>query len=179
MWKKVLLVCLSYSYLIQGRELLPPFPDSLSVNPAIPDAFVMGPDPDLYSGIIWGEKEAIDRLIESRKVDSIFFFVRLSGDIIQQGPDCFADEFNLPDRFTSMGCTDVEIQKTYWNQHPVLITHYLDHQKREEFRAWIGLNSRIGGWVLSVSFQYPESQSAPTQEQLTVWKTFLQSTAIP
>jgi len=175
MWKKLFLVFLSVNTLVFGRELLPPFPDTLCIEPNIPDTFEMGPNPDLYAGVIWGEKEAIHELLDSHKIENIFFFVRLSGDIIQQDPTSFGDEFTLPERFSMMGCTDVEIRKTFWKKHPVLIANYLDHEGRAGYRAWIGLNSCLGGWVLSVSFQYPESQTAPTDEQLAIWTTFLNS----
>lgn len=175
MWKKGFLLWLSVNTLLFGRELLPPFPDRLSVEPHIPDSFVVGPDPDLYSGIIWGKKEAIERLQTNHKIDDVFFFVRLSGDIIQQDPTSFQNEEALYDRFSLMGCTDVDIYKTYWEKHPVLIASYVDSDGRAGYRAWIGLNSCVGGWVLSVSFQYPENQIAPTPEQLAIWNDFLTS----
>ena len=175
MWKIVFLACLSVNTVAGCKELLPPFPESLSVEPHLPDSYVMGPNPDLYSGVIWGEEAAIDDLLQTHHINDVFFFVRLSGDVIQQDPTAFCDEFTLPERFTMMGCTDIEIRKTFWKKHPVLITTFRDDQGRAGYRAWIGLSSCIGGWVLSVSFQYPEDQVAPTDEQLAIWSTFLAS----
>ncbi len=175
MWKKWFLVCLSVNSVILGRELLPPFPDQLSIEPRVPDTFVMGPNPDLYGGVIWGEKEAIEKLQATWKIDAVFFFVTLSADIIQQDQMTFRDEEILPDRFDSMGCTDVQIRKIFWEKHPVLAATYREPDGRTGYRAWIGLNSCIGGWVLSVSFQYPESQTTPTSNQLAIWNDFLAS----
>ncbi len=175
MWKKPLLIVLSINTLAFGRDLLPPFPDPLTVEPAIPENFVVGPNPDLYSGVIWGEQEALKRLQNSFHIDSVFFFVQLSGDIIQQNPTDFVDEFSLTDRFEQMGYSDIDIRKSFWEKHPVLMTQYTDNEGRSGYRAWIGLNSRIGGWVLSVSFQYPETETMPTSQELAIWKTFLQS----
>lgn len=174
MWKKVVIICLSVNAALFGRELLPPFPAQLSIEPELPETFVMGPNPDLYSGVIWGEKKAIEQLQATHKIQDIFFFVRLSGDMIQQDPTSFIDEDLLPQRFTQMGYTDIEIHKSFLGQHPMLNATYTDHEGRKGYRAWIGLNACIGGWALSVSFQYPESQIAPTPEQLAIWTTFLQ-----
>ncbi len=138
----------------------------------------MGPNPDLYAGVIWGEERAIERLLETHKVDDIFFFVRLSGDIIQQGPTTFSEEGTLLHRLGLMGCSKVEISKDFWDKHPILIATYLNPAGRAEYRAWIGLNSCVGGWVFSVTFQYPESQQAPNNEQLAIWTNFLNSSSI-
>ncbi|MCC5831593.1 MAG: hypothetical protein JJU12_00925 [Chlamydiales bacterium] len=178
MWKKAFLLCLSINTLLFGRELLPPFPDRLSVEPRIPESFVMGPDPDLYSGVVWGEKEAIKRLCMTHKIDDVFFFVRLSGDIIQQDQTTFQNEESLYDRFRLMGCTKIDIYKKYWEKHPVLVASCIDSDGRAGYRAWIGLNSCVGGWVLSVTFHYPESQTAPTPEQLAIWTNFLESASL-
>lgn len=176
MWKNLLLICVSINAIISGRELLPPFPDTLQVEPSLPASFIMGPNPDLYSGVIWGEQKAIEDLLHSHHINAVFFFVQLCGDVIQRDPTGFLDEFQLPQRFDLMGCKNVEIRKTFWQKHPVLIAQYRDHEGRNSYRLWIGLNSRIGGWVLSVSFQYPEKQKAPTSDQLAIWNQFLHTT---
>lgn len=161
------------------KRLIPSRSVVLPIDPALPDDFQAESESKadhLLDGIYWGTPQALNKFfINHSDITDMIIRVKLSPEVVQEGPETFVGEKSLDKELKFSRQTEVNVRKVLWGRFPVLVVDTRDKNGVVAYNAWVGLNVPEG-WTLRFTLMMPKDTLEVPDRLLSQWNDFLDNT---
>lgn len=161
------------------ESFLPGFSQPPSVEPFLPEDFVLGKqkdDPHFIQGYFWGNEKIIRSYFDdSSSLNGCLIRAQVSSNVTQIGLDRFSSDGKIND-LTAVGFTEIMVRRGKWGIFPFREMHARGPKGRHYYQLWVGLNNK-NGKTIYFQLLYPEYLNEPTQSQKKIWNDFVKKTS--